>query len=316
MSPSSFWQRSLFLSLPLLYSFSGSAFATYTKISNTGKALPFSAELGYQADDWACTYDSETKLIWEVKTNDNRLRDKYWLYTWFKSTTDNTVNPNSSGLCRTVGRCDTEKYIQDINTQNLCGAADWRLPTNAELQSIVLCTTGVSDTGGCNQDSVMPNINQDFFPNTLEFRYWNSGLTTADITKARYVSFMNSTDFFGNKSDEYAVRLVRSGKSFDPSTAESVNALFDTSTQVLTIEDVQVQNQHYRVALQSSENDLFTLKTAEILTGQVQSEPAQYDLAAATLSIPKAQVGTQFFTFIFKNNGSFVFHLESKQELK
>ena len=35
----------------------------YIKVSNSGQALPDSASLGAGPNDWACTYDTESKLL-------------------------------------------------------------------------------------------------------------------------------------------------------------------------------------------------------------------------------------------------------------
>ena len=59
-----------------LLSINSLVLATYTKVSNSGKPLPDSALIGNGSNDWACTYDSDSKLIWEVKTSDDGLRDQ------------------------------------------------------------------------------------------------------------------------------------------------------------------------------------------------------------------------------------------------
>ena len=61
----------------------------YSKISNSGSVLPDTATLGSGANDWACTKDNKTGLIWEVKTDDGGLRDKDWYYSWYKPNGDN-----------------------------------------------------------------------------------------------------------------------------------------------------------------------------------------------------------------------------------
>ena len=39
--------------------------------------------------------------------------------------------------CYDAARCDTAKFVADVNAAGLCGAGDWRLPTREELRSIV-----------------------------------------------------------------------------------------------------------------------------------------------------------------------------------
>lgn len=63
---------------------------SFTKISNSGAALPASATLGAGANDWACTYDNVTGLMWEVKTASGR-RSQDHTYTWFSSDASNNL---------------------------------------------------------------------------------------------------------------------------------------------------------------------------------------------------------------------------------
>jgi hypothetical protein len=94
------------------FSFHSLAFAEYIKVSNSGKALPASALLGSGEDDWACTYDSATKLMWEVKTTDGGLRDRDW---WYMISPDVGGNGTTNSDCETQGRCDTQQFTQDVN---------------------------------------------------------------------------------------------------------------------------------------------------------------------------------------------------------
>ncbi len=73
----------------------GAAGFDFTKIANDGTELPASATLGTGATAWACTRDNTTGLTWEVKTDDNGLRDKDWTYTWYS--TDGTTNGGDAG---------------------------------------------------------------------------------------------------------------------------------------------------------------------------------------------------------------------------
>lgn len=131
----------------------------FTKIANNGAALPATATLGYGPSDWACVRDNVTGLWWEVKVNDpSHLRHQGWSYTWYDSAHDYFNNGNygtsSGGICKTSGRCDTEKFAADVNAAGLCGHRDWRVSDIQELQSIV-------DYGRDN-----PAIDISNFPNT------------------------------------------------------------------------------------------------------------------------------------------------------
>jgi hypothetical protein len=85
--------------------------------------------------------DNVTGLIWEVKTNDSGLRDKDWTYSWYNSTGINDGGyagyADYADNCYSTTRCDTEKYVADVNAATLCGNNDWRLPNSEELNTIV-----------------------------------------------------------------------------------------------------------------------------------------------------------------------------------
>ncbi len=173
----------------------------YTKISNSGAALPPSATLGTGANDWACTRDNVTGLIWEVKTASG-LRGQSHTYTWFNThSPDGNSGTASGGTCETSGRCDTEKYTQDVNAAGLCGANDWRMPTVKELE-------GIADRG-----RVAPAIDPVFFPNTPSSVVW-SGSPNASYSNDAWLvhfgyGFANNGSYRGNG---YHVRLVRAGQ--------------------------------------------------------------------------------------------------------
>jgi len=109
----------------------------YSKISNSGEPLPDSAKLGSGANDWACTKDNRTGLIWEVKTADGGLR------AWDKIYTNYFVRDVGYG---SIDNADV--FVSAVNKQTLCGASDWRLPKVDELQTLFLCSDGKYETNG------------------------------------------------------------------------------------------------------------------------------------------------------------------------
>ena len=162
----------------------------FTKISNSGQPPPASAAQGGGPNDWACTRDNVTGLIWEVKTDDNGLRDSDWNYSWFNSASpDGVPGTANGGTCQTPGRCDTEKYTADVNAQGLCGANDWRMPSKHELTNIL--NYGIGDFAGND-----PAIDPDYFSNmralgTTEYPvavYWTGSPASAGPTWAWYVA--------------------------------------------------------------------------------------------------------------------------------
>jgi hypothetical protein len=164
----------------------------FTKLDAKGNVL---------ADDainHACVIDHANKLMWEVKTDNNDFRDKDWIFSWYDSTSSSeNIGTIDGGTCYTPGRCDTEKFVQDVNAVNLCGVKDWRLPTTDELLTIVTTT------------ETEPLINVALFPNTVAKSFWTSSLDANFSSYALIVCFNTGYVFYGYRSDSYPVRLVR-----------------------------------------------------------------------------------------------------------
>lgn len=181
----------------------GAAGFDYTQLDSSGVALG-SPSTDYATTPWDCVQDNITGLMWEVKTNDAGLRDMNWNYSWYSS--DTATNAGNAGAadgadsCSDVNRCDTEKYVADVNTANLCGHSDWRLPSIRELQT--LAHLGTSS----------PAIESSYFPNTVAGLYWSASSHVLDPTKALYVAFNNGGVYAGLKTANYYVRLVRGGQ--------------------------------------------------------------------------------------------------------
>lgn len=182
----------------------GSKGFDFTKIANDGSTLPASATLGSGPTDWACTYDNHTGLMWEVKTTSG-LRSQSHTYTWYDSVHNYGGNPGTSsgGSCATAGRCDTEKFVADLNATNLCGHNDWRMPTIHELSN--LADFGIAAPG--------PAIDAGYFPNTPASSFWSGSPHSNDWGQiARLVRFHNGSDLWDYVSSALHVRLVRAGQ--------------------------------------------------------------------------------------------------------
>lgn len=180
----------------------GHAGFSFTKISNSGNALPAEAALGSGPNDWACTRDNVTGLIWEVKTDDG-LRAKRLRYSWHDP--DATTNGGYAGggvLCDS----DTHTFVQALNNQDqgLCGASDWRLPNRFELASLT-------------RDDKAPAMDSAFFHTEIAPSsgpvVWSSSPYAGDANYAWNVNFSNGLIFSNKlKNDCLYVWLVRGGQ--------------------------------------------------------------------------------------------------------
>lgn len=186
----------------------GQAGFDFTKISNSGQPLQKAAALGTGSNDWACTRDNVTGLIWEVKT-DSGLRSQSNTYSWYSidsTSNGSAVGYESMGKCSFSGRCDTEKFVADVNSTGLCGAGDWRMPTVKELE-------GLADFG-----MLGPAIDPDYFPNTLGSPgsfFWSATASSSTADASYYAWVVDASD--GSAKVYYRpfgsrVRLVRGGQ--------------------------------------------------------------------------------------------------------
>ncbi len=188
----------------------GEAGFDFTKVSNAGDPLPSGATLGPAAGDWACTLDHVTGLVWEVKVNDPaHLRHRGWTYTWYEPAGINdggTAGRADGGVCLDDGRCDTEKYVADVNAAGLCGFDDWRLPAREELRSIM------------HYGREAPAVDPGYFPDTgmLDF-FWTRSPYAGDpgvagdigVRNAAWTFSADGRSGFGYKTTPLRVRLVR-----------------------------------------------------------------------------------------------------------
>jgi len=169
----------------------GHAGFSFTKISSTGAELPASAT------EWSCVKDNVTGLIWEVKTNDGGLHDKYNSYTWYNP--DNSTNGGDAGT--EYGDNDTDSFVINTNTAGWCGAHDWRMPTREELRSIV--DYSIASPG--------PTIDTGYFPNATSEAVWSSSSYAGKSSLVWEINFYNGDpDGLFKDSDRQKVRLVRS----------------------------------------------------------------------------------------------------------
>jgi hypothetical protein len=107
----------------------GHAGFRFVKIDSTGQALDSTAI------QWSCVEDRNTGLIWMTMDDSGGLRDRDNRYSWYSS--DNDTNGGGMGDADSYGDvcsgysasdsttwCNTQTFVDRVNTAGLCGASD------------------------------------------------------------------------------------------------------------------------------------------------------------------------------------------------
>jgi hypothetical protein len=241
---------------PVVATLPGSSTTTTPVKAPLYKALDSKGADSTSSADWACTQDLTSNLLWETKTNDGYLHDKDWTYSWFEP--DTTKNGGYAGVenggkCSFLEKCNTNAFIEAVNTEKLCGKDTWRLPTKEELEGLVFCSDEKSTTLGANVQGYIctgkptaPTIDTNYFPNASNDWFWTSNtvnfpivdttknttttkpvtpVTTTPVkttnlvkkvvnaTSAWNVIFYNGYSRADNKANAARVRLVSGGAS-------------------------------------------------------------------------------------------------------
>jgi hypothetical protein len=176
----------------------GNAGFDFSKISADGSVL---AE---DAIEWHCVLDNHTGLMWEVKKHgfSAEIGNKTNTFSWYMDEVADYSTANN-GICNLTTSCDTKGYTEAVNSNQMCGYDDWRLPDKKELQDLV-------DYG-----SSRPSIDDSFFPQTMLGFYWSSSIDSDDFKSAWQIGF-----FYGRvagiptESPRY-IRLVREHQEKD-----------------------------------------------------------------------------------------------------
>lgn len=186
----------------------GSAGFDFTKLGSDGVPLLIQDQLwdaaGSEAEGsyWSCVVDHTTQLTWEVKhTQLDHPRYGLNTYSWYASDAAQNggfAGTSGAGNC-TTQRCDSEGYVEYMNSIALCGHSDWRMPSVSEFYSIA--HKGRED----------PAIDTHYFPNMLgALRYWTAN-TVAELPQiAWYIYFSDASISYTGKDNKSYLRLVRS----------------------------------------------------------------------------------------------------------
>jgi len=114
---------------------------------------------------------------------------------------------------------DANSYCND---HTLAGYANWRLPSEYELMSIVNCGT------------YNPSINTTYFPNTNASDHWSSTADASNSSNMWSVSFSYGDVSYGNKSYNFCVRCVRGQElSFGNFTDNGDGTVTDNNTGLI-----------------------------------------------------------------------------------
>ncbi len=158
--------------------------------------------LGYDADFWSCVYDSSTGLLWEVKRDDGGWQDREHTYSWFFPGSDSNEETDElkagiedQGDCYGTS-CDTHGYIEEMRQERLCGSDGWRLPEAHELRLLD------------HPVNYYPDIDTQFFPQTMSGRYWTRTEVPESPSLAWSVDFHNGFPYIAEKRLSFHVRLV------------------------------------------------------------------------------------------------------------
>jgi len=174
----------------------GHAGFSFTKLGASGNTLA-DQSVDYVTTPWACVQDNVTGLVWEVKTTTAGIHNKDNTYRWGGDTAIGKGHPNAQG---TYYDPSWNELVQGSNIDNLCGYNNWRVPTVAELSSIV------------NKGTFNPAIDTNYFPNTVPSLFWSSSPFAGIPSIAWNIDFNYGYVSYAYRNNVGRVLLVRSGQ--------------------------------------------------------------------------------------------------------
>ncbi len=133
--------------------------------------------------------------------NNATVNDEKTGLVWQKCPIGLSGNQCQTGAINIYSWDQAHIQADEHNTNVFAGFNDWRLPSVAELRTLV--------EDACTQ----PSINTNFFPGFLGQNFWTSSpyVYPSGGIYAWYISFVDGREVFESKANIYAVRLVRGG---------------------------------------------------------------------------------------------------------
>ncbi|HET8935157.1 MAG TPA: DUF1566 domain-containing protein [Polyangiales bacterium] len=148
-----------------------------------------------QFADWTPAY-SEFNF---VDNRDGTISDKRSGLTWQRDITVSfapTCNARIAAQSQAADSCTWMQALSYCATLDLAGTG-WRLPTRAELESIV------------NSSRTMPAVDVNVFPDTLAQWFWTSSPKVHSTDSAWIIDFSDGSANYKPKTNALRVRCVR-----------------------------------------------------------------------------------------------------------
>ena len=189
----------------------GHAGFSFTRLNSDGTNYTESGT--YSDKPWFCVLDNVTGLIWEVKdiTTDGDIRDTDTQYTWYSS----TDTGSSTGTAGDDTNFNTEELITKVNSLELCGQTNWRLPTASELLSITNYSVAINENTAA--------VDSDYFANMQgeSKYYWTNTLNSDTSNGSGELWLYSNGSIISNSADgisstpQYAILVSSTATSED-----------------------------------------------------------------------------------------------------